>query len=56
MNKKITPEKVNDLYRLEQEERVVAPSERTLDFLKSFARVYYAEKSLSSKINGFCLN
>lgn len=35
---------------------VVAPAKSTLDFLKQFARTYYAEKSLPRSLNEFCVN
>jgi len=37
-------------------EEVVAPSDKSLDFLKQFARTYYVEKSLPKAINGLCVN
>lgn len=40
----------------DEKEMVVTPSERTLDFLKQFARTYYVEKSLPDKINTLCTN
>ncbi|MDR2956433.1 MAG: hypothetical protein LBV43_15275 [Prevotella sp.] len=39
-----------------KEKEVVAPSEKTLDFLKQFARVYHVEKSLPKEISGLCTN
>lgn len=39
-----------------QEEKVVVPSKRTIDYLKQFARSYYVENALPNKLNGFCLN
>lgn len=38
------------------EEKVVAPSEKTLNFLKQFARTYYVEKALPVAINNLCVN
>lgn len=39
-----------------QEEKVVVPSNRTIDFLKQLARSYYVEKALPNKLNELCLN
>ncbi|WP_197027672.1 hypothetical protein [Prevotella sp. 10(H)] len=39
-----------------KEEKVVAPSEKTLDFLRQFARVHHVEKALPDMINGLCIN
>lgn len=41
---------------VKKEEMVVAPSERTLDFLKQFARTYYIDKSLPRQVNSLCTN
>lgn len=38
------------------EEKVVAPSLGTLNFLKQFARTYHVEKSLPKTLNELCLN
>jgi len=38
------------------QEKVVVPSAKTLDFLKQFARSYYVEKSLPKAVNEFCVN
>ena len=40
----------------EKQEKVVVPSEKTLDFLRQFARSYYVEKSLPKTVNGLCVN
>lgn len=37
-------------------QKVVVPSEKTLDFLKQFAHSYYIEKSLPEPINNLCIN
>lgn len=39
-----------------KEEKVVAPSEKTLDFLRQFARAHYVEKTLPDTVNGLCMN
>lgn len=39
-----------------EELKVVAPSAKTLDFLKAFARSYHAEKSLPDSLSGYCIN
>ncbi|MBK5722017.1 hypothetical protein JGH11_14150 [Dysgonomonas sp. Marseille-P4677] len=39
-----------------KKEKVVAPSDKTLDFLKQFARTYYVEKTLSATLGGLCVN
>jgi hypothetical protein len=39
-----------------QRVKVVAPSKRSIDYLKQFARSYYVENVLPNKLNGFCLN
>ncbi|MDR2948353.1 MAG: hypothetical protein LBV71_04015 [Prevotella sp.] len=51
--KKISTQK---LCRNFEEEKVVAPSKNTLDFLKQFARTYYVEKSLPKPLNELCVN
>ena len=56
MNKNTTPRKLDDLLDFEQDQKVVEPSVRTLDFLKSFARTYYVEKKLPEPMNSICLN
>lgn len=38
------------------EKEVVAPSAKTLEFLKAFARSYHAEKSLPDSLSGYCIN
>ena len=53
MRKIITPK--NDNAKNEKAE-VVAPSSRSLDFLKAFARSYHADKSLPEPLNGLCVN
>ena len=35
---------------------VVAPSSKSLDFLKAFARSYHADKSLPASLSGYCVN
>lgn len=32
------------------------PSAKTIDFLKTFARTYYVEKSLPDQMNEICIN
>lgn len=39
-----------------EEEKVVAPSKKTLDFLKQFARTYHAEEALPQSVNELYLN
>ncbi len=39
-----------------KKEEVVAPSEKTLELLKQFARAYHVEKSLPKGMNGMCIN
>lgn len=39
-----------------QDEKVVVPSKRTIDYLKQFARSYYVENTFPKELNGFCLN
>lgn len=39
-----------------KEEKVVAPSQVTLDFLKSFARSYHSENKLPKTLNSMCVN
>ena len=51
MNRNITL-KGNNLI----EKKELKPKLKTLDFLKQFARVYYAEKDLPVQINGTILN
>ncbi|MBB4035033.1 hypothetical protein GGR21_000922 [Dysgonomonas hofstadii] len=41
---------------MKKQEEVVVPSEKTLDFLKQFARSYYVEKSLPRAVNEICVN
>lgn len=36
--------------------KVVAPSAKTIEFLKAFARSYHAEKSLPESLSGYCIN
>jgi len=36
--------------------KVVVPSANTIKFLKQFARSYYVDKKLPSKLNGLCVN
>lgn len=52
--KKTTTKLRGDLNKKEKE--VVVPSAKTLDFLKSFARTYYVEKSLPTPLNEVCVN
>ncbi|MBD8388733.1 hypothetical protein [Dysgonomonas sp. BGC7] len=51
MKKIITPKDVSKKHA-----EVVAPSEKTLDFLKQFAHTYYVDKSLPKDINYLCVN
>ncbi|MDU1889306.1 MAG: hypothetical protein E6767_01330 [Dysgonomonas sp.] len=51
MGKIITPNRLD-----KKNEEVVAPSAKTLDFIKQFAHTYHVEKSLPKPINGFCTN
>lgn len=37
-------------------EKVVAPSQITLDYLKQFARTYYSDKKLAQQYNSIILN
>jgi len=39
-----------------KQQKVVAPSEKTLGFLKQFARTYYVETSLPRQVNEICVN
>jgi len=39
-----------------KEPKVVAPSEKTMNFLKQFAHTYHVEKSLPKAINELCVN
>ena len=45
-------------YKKSEKEEVVAPSpsNETLDFLKSFARAYYADELLPAPLSGICVN
>lgn len=40
----------------EEDKMVVAPSDKTLNFLKQFARTYYVDKSLPKPVNDLCMN
>ncbi|MDH6309778.1 hypothetical protein M2451_002038 [Dysgonomonas sp. PFB1-18] len=51
MKKVFTPKNVG-----KKQKEVVAPSEKTLDFLRQFARAYYVEKSLPRAVNEICVN
>lgn len=55
MRKNITPKTSNEINKQNYEE-VVAPSKKTLDFLRSFARAYHVEQSLRNGLNGLCVN
>lgn len=37
-------------------EEVVAPSSKTLEFIKQFSRTYQIENSLPKSMNSICLN
>lgn len=39
-----------------KEEKVVAPSEKTINLLKQFARSCYVEKTLPKSLNELCMN
>lgn len=39
-----------------QEEKVVVPSQSTLDFLKLYARTCYVDKKLPKDLNCLCVN
>lgn len=39
-----------------KEEEVVAPSQVTLDFLKSFARSSFSDNKLLKALNSICVN
>lgn len=52
MKKNITPKLCNGL----KDEKVVAPSTETLDFIKQFARSYYVDKNLPVSLAGICVN
>lgn len=54
MKKDITPDLCNDKDR--KEGKVVAPSARTLNFIKQFARSYYVEQKLPMPLAGICVN
>jgi hypothetical protein len=54
MKKIFTPEQCQKFDK--KEKKVVAPSEKTLVFLRQFARVHYADKALPNAINGLCVN
>lgn len=51
MKKIFTPKQLD-----KKNEEVVAPSEKTLEFLKQFARSYHVDRSLPRELNGFCVN
>lgn len=51
MKKTFTQEKSE-----ERKETVVAPSQKTIDFLKQFAHTYYVEKKLPPTFGGLCVN
>lgn len=44
------------LYKSFNKEEVVVPSEKTINFLKQFARSYYVEKALPKSLNELCIN
>lgn len=54
MRKNITPKASSDMNK--NYKKVVAPSEKTLDFLRSFARTYHVEQSLPKGLNSLCVN
>lgn len=39
-----------------KEEKVVVPSNQTIDFLKLYARSYYAHKTMPKAFNSICIN
>ena len=39
-----------------QDEKVVVPSKRTIDFLKQFAHSYYVENTLPNGLNALFMN
>lgn len=41
---------------IRKKEKVVVPSDHTINFLKQLARSYFVDKTLPKSINGFCLN
>lgn len=51
MDKNTTPDKVGH-----NDEKVVAPSVSTLNFLKLFARAYYADKEIERSLDAVVLN
>lgn len=53
MKNDITSELNNDENK---SRKVVAPSVRTLDFIKQFARSYYVEQKLPNPLSGICVN
>ena len=50
MKKIITQELTN------KNQKVVAPSKQTVDFLKQFARAYSVQKELPTPLCGVCVN
>ncbi len=51
MKKDITPKMLNV-----ENEKVVAPSLSTLNYLKEFARAYYSDKKVKEPFNNIILN
>lgn len=51
MKKITTPKDLND-----KKEKVVVPSQKTLEFIKQFSRTYYVNNSVPKELNGLCLN
>ena len=50
MKKDITP------LLCDGKKKVVVPSDKTVDFLKIYARTFFTEKKLPTSINTLCVN
>ena len=51
MKKIITPKDLN-----KKNEQVVVPTQKTLEFIRQFARTYYVDNSIPKEMNSLCLN
>ncbi len=54
--KKVSTSCITDSKGKDKRAEGINPSERTLDFLRQFARTYHAEPTLDVRLCGFILN
>lgn len=48
--------KKDSTQKIRKNKKVVVPSEKAVSFIKTFARVYHVDETLSKPLNTVCVN